>query len=78
MKTSILIKVFLVLPLIFLVDYVLMVLLGCSTCLFGIGKDFYCNGYCIIGKILLAASAAFFIFLIYPDIRKLFKSKANA
>lgn len=78
MKASILIKVFLVLPLIFLFDYVLMVILGCSTCLFGFGKDFYCNTYCFIGKLNLALSAAFFIYLIYPDIRKLFKRSSDA
>jgi len=78
MKNAIVIKLFLVLPLIFLFDYVLMVILGCSTCLFGFGKEFYCGPYCIIGKIILALSAAFFIFLIYPDLRKLIKPKTDA
>lgn len=72
------IKVFLVLPLIFLFDYVLMVIIGCSSCLFGFGNDFYCNSYCVFGKIILVLSAAFFIFLIYPDIRKMIKSRAHA
>jgi len=72
------IKLFLVLPLIFLFDYVLMVILGCSTCLFGFGKEFYCGPYCIFGKIILALSAAFFIFLIYPDIKIMFKHKPDA
>ena len=75
MKASLWIKLFLVLPLIFLVDYVIMVLLGCSTCLFGFGEDYYCSGYCLIGKILLAASAAFFIYLIYPDLKRIFSKK---
>jgi len=75
MKAVFMIKLFLVLPLIVLFDYVLMVLLGCSTCLFGFGSDFYCNGYCLTGKILLALSAAFFIYLIYPDIRKLIRNR---
>jgi hypothetical protein len=78
MKASIMIKVFLVLPLIFLIDYVLMVFLGCSTCLFGFGKDFYCGGYCLIGKIILGFSGALFIFIIFPDIQKIFKRKVNA
>lgn len=78
MKASILIKVFLVLPLIFLFDYVIMVILGCSTCLFGFGKDFYCNTYCVLGKIILVLSAVFFIYLIYPDIKKLFKRSSDA
>jgi len=78
MKASILIKVFLVLPLIFLFDYVIMVILGCSTCLFGFGKDFFCSTYCLLGKIILVLSAAFFIYLIYPDIKKLFKRSSDA
>lgn len=78
MKTAIMIKVFLVLPLILLFDYVMMVLLGCSTCLFGFGNDFYCGGYCLIGKIILALSALLFVFLIYSDIQKMFKRKADA
>ncbi len=70
MKAAIFIKVFLVLPLIMLFDYIIMILLGCSTCLFGFGEDFYCNGYCLAGKIILAMSAIFFIILIYPDFRR--------
>lgn len=78
MKTSILIKVLLVLPLIFLFDYVIMVILGCSTCLFGFGKDFYCGPYCLAGKIILVISGLFFLYLIYPDVRKLITHKSNA
>jgi hypothetical protein len=78
MKTALMIKFFLVLPLIFLFDYILMVILGCSTCLFGFGKDFYCGPYCLAGKIILGLSAIFFISLVYPDLRKLFKQKAHA
>jgi len=78
MKASLMIKVFLVLPLILLFDYLLMVILGCSTCLFGFGKDFYCGTYCLAGKIILALSAVFFIYLVYPDIRKLFKHNPHA
>ncbi len=78
MKTSILIKVLLVLPLIFLFDYVIMVILGCSTCLFGFGKDFYCGPYCLAGKIILVISGLFFLYLIYPDVRKLITHKNNA
>ena len=70
---SLIIKFLLILPLIILIDYILMVILGCSTCLFEFGNDFYCGTYCIIGKILLGVSALFFIYLIYPDIKKLFR-----
>jgi hypothetical protein len=77
MKTSIWIKLLLVLPLLLLFDYVLMVILGCSTCLFGFGKDFYCGPYCLVGKIILGLSALFFIYLIYPNIRQIFKREVH-
>jgi hypothetical protein len=77
MKASILVKVFFVLPLILFVDYMLMALLGCSTCLFGFGNEYYCGPFCLAGKIILVLSVLFFGFLIYPDIRKLIKSKKN-
>ena len=78
MNTSIVFKIFIVLPLIIFVDYVVMVIIGCSSCLFGLGDDFYCGPYCIIGKIILGFSALFFGYLLYPDIAQLFKSLKNA
>lgn len=72
-KAPLWIKFSIYLPAILLADYVAMAILGCTTCLFGIGDDFYCGGYCIIGKIILALSAAFFLYLLYPDIVKLYK-----
>ncbi len=77
MKTSALIKVFIVLPIILFADYLLMVLLGCATCLFGFGSDFYCGPYCLTGKIILGLSALFFGYLIYPEIANLFKIAKN-
>jgi len=64
------IKVFIILPLILFADYVILALLGCSTCLFGFGDDFYCGPFCIAGKILLLLSLIFFGWLIYPDVKK--------
>ena len=68
MKASIYIKVFLVLPLLLFADYILMALVGCTTCLLGFGDEFYCGSFCLIGKIILALSVLFFGYLIYPDI----------
>jgi hypothetical protein len=78
MKAKFLLKIFLILPLILIVDYVLMVLLGCATCLFGVDNDFYCGTYCLIGKVILLLSAIFFIFLIFPDIKHYLNRKKNA
>jgi len=77
MKASLFIKIFLVLPLILFADYLLMALFGCSTCLFGLGDEFYCGPFCLVGKIILALSVIFFGYLIYPDIKALINSKKN-
>ena len=74
MKASIIIKTFFVLPLILFVDYLLMAVLGCTTCLLGFGEDFYCGSFCLAGKIILALSAIFFGYLIYPELKAFFKS----
>lgn len=77
MKTSIIAKVFLILPLILIADYVFMVVLGCSACQFGLGASFYCGTYCFIGKGILLLSAGLFIYLLYPDLKLLIKHKKN-
>jgi len=77
MKASFFIKLFFVLPLILFVDYIIMAIIGCTTCLFGLGDGFYCGPFCLAGKIILALSAIFFGYLIYPDIKAIFKPKRN-
>jgi len=77
MKASIFLKIFIILPLILFVDYLLMALIGCTTCLFGLGEKFYCGPFCLAGKIILALSAIFFGYLIYPDSQSFFKLKRN-
>jgi hypothetical protein len=77
MKASILVKVFFLLPLLIFVDYILMAILGCTTCLFGFGEDFYCGSFCLAGKIILALSAIFFGYIIFPEIKAIFKPKKN-
>lgn len=75
MITSLMLKVFVLLPVLIFIDYILMVIIGCATCLFGLGDDFYCGPYCLFGKIILGLSAAFFIFIIFPDIKNIIKNK---
>ena len=77
MKASVLIKVFFVLPLLLFVDYILMAILGCTTCLFGFGEEFYCGSFCLAGKIILVLSVIFFGYLIFPDIKSIFKLKKH-
>jgi len=77
MKATILFKLFFVLPGILFADYLLMALIGCTTCLFGLGEEFYCGSFCLAGKIILALSAVFFGYIIYPDIKAIFNSKKH-
>ena len=77
MKASIYLKIFFILPLILFVDYVLMAIIGCTTCLFGLGDEFYCGSFCLAGKIILALTAIFFGYLIYPDIKEAIKTARN-
>jgi hypothetical protein len=76
-KGSLFIKVFLVLPLILFADYLLMAVIGCTTCLFGTGDEFYCGPFCLAGKIILALSVIFFGYLISPEIKALINSGKN-
>jgi hypothetical protein len=69
MRPAFYLKVFVLLPFILFIDYLLMVLLGCASCLFGFGEEYYCGPFCLIGKILLVLSGAFFIFMVLPDIK---------
>lgn len=78
MKTAIIIKAILLIPILLFADYVLMAILGCATSLLGFGNDFYCGTYCTIGKIILGLTAVLFFFLIFQDIKMLFKNLINA
>jgi len=77
MRASIFLKIFFILPLILFVDFLLMTIIGCTTCLFGFGEEFYCGSFCLAGKIILALSAIFFGYLIYPNLKAIFKSGKN-
>jgi len=74
MKDQLTIKVIVVFPVLVLLDYVLMILVGCTACQFGLGDDFYCGPYCLIGKIISGITAVLFFFLIFPNIKAPFKT----
>jgi len=77
MKATLFFKLFFILPLILFADYMLMALLGCSTCLLGLGEEFYCGPFCVAGKIVMAISAIFFGYLIYPDLKSIWTEKKH-
>ena len=75
MKTKLVIKLAVVLPLIIFVDYIVMSVLGCVSCFMGAGENYFCGTYCIIGKILALLSILFFLYLIFPEIKSLIVRK---
>jgi len=75
MKTPLLLKILIGLPVLLFVDYLLMAILGCTSCLFGLGDTYFCGPYCLLGKGLLLLSAALFCWYLSSDIKKLFQSK---
>ena len=77
MKTSLLIKMVVVLPLLVFADYLIMTVLGCTTCLLGFGDDFYCGPFCFVGKLILGLSVVFFLFLIFQDLKTVYKTRKN-
>lgn len=75
MKDIVLKSAFLI-PMILFVDYLIMAIVGCTSCLFGFTNNFYSCTYCIIGKILLVISAVVYALLIIPDVKSIFKKVA--
>jgi hypothetical protein len=77
MRTKLFLKLCIGLPLVIFIDYILMAMLGCVSCLFGVGDSYYCGPYCLLGKGLLLISAVLFGWYLYPDIRKLFHANSR-
>jgi hypothetical protein len=77
MEAKLAFKFLVILPLILFADYLIMVLLGCTGCLFGAGDNYTCGTYCMIGKIILVVSGLFFLYLIFRDLKKLYQDRKN-
>ncbi len=79
MKTLILFKVILILPVIIFADWIFLIVLGCLSGLCGFGNNFYCGVYCLIGKgILLVSAVSFIIYLLFPILNKIIKHNIHA
>lgn len=74
MKTSLAIKVLLLLPLVLFVDYIVMILFGSVSSLLGCGNDFFCGPYCFVGKIIFGISVVSVLFLIFQEIKAIIKT----
>ncbi|WP_298370070.1 hypothetical protein [uncultured Lutibacter sp.] len=68
-------KSLIILPVIAFVDYILMIVVGCTSCLFGLSNSFYQCTFCTIGKIVLISSILGFIIYLFSDIWRLYTSK---
>ena len=73
MKNLLLIKVLILLPVMVFIDYLLMVLIGTGSQLFGFGDDFYCGTYCDFGKLVLGGSIVLFFVLIFKDLKAIWR-----
>ena len=73
MKKHLFIKVIVGLPLLLLVDYIIFSLLGCASCLLGLGEDYFCGTYCQLGKILLGVSFILYGYYLAPDVIRYMK-----
>ena len=62
------------LPLLFFVDYLVMIIIGCTSSLFSFTDNFYNGAFCTIGKSVLALSLIGYILIIAPDIKSLVKN----
>ncbi len=61
-------KMLFIIPILFFVDYIAMIMVGCISCLLG----FTCN-FSSIGLIIMLISLVVFILALLPDIKSLFK-----
>jgi hypothetical protein len=75
MKRTLIFKIVIGLPVVIFIDYLLMALLGCVSCLLGFGDDYFCTTYCLLGKVLLVLSAVLYGWFIFPEIMSLFQAK---
>jgi hypothetical protein len=75
MTTTLILKLVIGFPLVVFVDYLLMAILGCVSCLLGFGDDYFCGSYCLLGKVLLLVSAVLYGWYLFPEIRKLFQAE---
>jgi type III secretory pathway component EscU len=70
---NIALKSLFLLPALFIVDYILMISIGCVACFFGYAADFYECTFCNIGKIVLVVSLVAFVVALIPDVKSMMR-----
>ncbi len=76
-KNKLVFKIVFGLPVLIFFDYLIIVILGCASCLFGFGDSYYCGTYCYIGKCLILISLLLFGWYLYPDLKKKLRSNIH-
>jgi len=74
---DIMLKSLVIIPIIAFVDYFIMIVVGCTSCLFGSTNNFYECTFCLIGKIVLVTSVLAFMLFLFLEIKMLFKNKCQ-
>jgi hypothetical protein len=74
MKT-LLVKLLLIIPALLFLDWVIMVVVGSVSSIFGANDNFFCTIYCDFGIVLLVSS---FLFIAYLIISQNFHHKIQA
>lgn len=64
---NIVLKALVILPIIAFVDYLIMIVVGCTGSYFGFDSNFYECTFCTIGKGVLSISLLAFLFVISLD-----------
>lgn len=68
-------KSIVILPLIMFVDYLIMLVVGCTSSLFGFTNNFYECTFCTIGKVVLVISVLAYVATLIFDIRMFIKNR---
>jgi len=67
-------KSFVFLPLLFFVDYLIMIIIGCTSSLFNFTDNFYNGTFCTIGKSVLVLSFIGYVLIIAPDLKSVIRN----
>ena len=75
---NILIKALLLISFLLFLDYIIMVLIGCTACILGFTENFYMGTFSGIGKFILFVSAIFLFLALYPDLKAIIFKNLNS
>ena len=74
---DVVLKSLIILPVIAFVDYVIMIMVGCASHLFGSTTNFYECTFCTIGKIVFVVSIVAFLGIVFLDIKSIQQQKRH-